>query len=747
MGALVFKPMASALVPLICFALSCLPAMASSSARDAVLFVDVNHSPHEITAAREAARKSGREFVLYPPDDGRSRQAFDRQKQELRRITIAASRRGCDSLNPPRECAPLNAQRAAIVDRLDEARAKLAVSKEGLHSFIAQQVAENRVFSTMVVSGHDGTGKFSGEFGEIGDVDLADILDDHPSLKEGLRALHLWGCYTTSPGSLMLNWKRHFPNVLAISGYDLKAPLNNAPSGWTYLSGIIEREPRLFEMRDANALRRLLREIPGATNMHAAVMACGLFANNNEAYSIADMVQRCQGFKTTLEQREPRIRCFERGEAACSNLPEPPGRGEIREFYNFLQNASACSTFLPDETIFQRFDRDRILRLIFGKVVQGNFAQQYATELRESNTFLRELGADAGLRLDNLASLSRRDLIRTIEDLGNFVNDGLRAYGTDPRTVQADMNMGRLVALRKLHRSLLGHLVNFDPHCVPMTWLDPNSRNPSDCLDREEIGQRSLAKFANRLAENPRLQGQIAIRGFFASTLDASKEDDENAPPLVRESRSSYLRAELNRLDRYIWDAQGDRRLTPERARQLDLAVERAQSGFNQATNSPSTAVLPSESLDWPLLQAGAEADLVEAKEQLNALRERIVREQGQTNRGIYDLIIKEDEERIKIGEARLRLTNVMIQTDASSEDVTGARAEFRRLLVEQQTATITRTIREYSERINDNGVSASERTRVGELIRKQEERLRSLEDQAQQEALVENALRPKDSR
>ncbi len=83
-----------------------------------------------------------------------------------------------------------------------------------------------------------------------------DAFAEYPELKENIRSLHLWGCYTTTIGSIEINWKKAFPNVALLTGYDGIAPANDKPANWALLEDVLAKEKQLIEAGDTKKLKR-----------------------------------------------------------------------------------------------------------------------------------------------------------------------------------------------------------------------------------------------------------------------------------------------------------------------------------------------------------------------------------------------------------------------------------------------------------------------------------------------------------
>ena len=348
-------------------------AVKAHSADSFVLFVDMKNSTQEVKAAREAAEKSGRKLVVVPDLPAKDRKQLIRLTEQVREAK-KQFKKACSGDKVDKAVCD---EKSKIYDDLDDKKTQLAdgfkLTREKLAAFLAAN--KEKEFSSVVISGHDGTGSFSGEFGRLSDQAIAEELGKYPAQRDSIRALHLWGCYTTSPGSLLLNWKKHFPNTSLITGYEGRAPLGDKPAGWHYLKGVLAQEPELVRAGDSAKLQKLLKKIPGAINTHSGIYACGEYATIKDHYNINDLQHRCEDVKPQIQEKGPEYECFlKASEEKCANPPDDVGRGPVRQFYELLHKASACGEIMKDG-IFRAYSRDAAIRLVFSREVQKNFGR------------------------------------------------------------------------------------------------------------------------------------------------------------------------------------------------------------------------------------------------------------------------------------------------------------------------------------------------------------------------------------
>jgi hypothetical protein len=504
-----------------------------------ILFLDMNNSSKEVAAAQESALKSKRKLIVFPKNSPEAIKALQQAKDEY--VALGKNYEATCAEQKSIDCRKLTEEMTKKSAEITAAQTKMELNINELKAFLSDREGKKQPITSIVISGHDGTGTFSGSFGQIGDAELAGLFDQYPLLRENVRSLHLWGCYTTSPGSLMLNWKRHFPNTALISGYEGRAPLNDKPAGWQYLKGVLAAEPALLEITDHKKLKKALRKLPGALLTHAAISVCDSYASNKESYSFAEMSDLCVQLKDQLMKTSSSFDCYYKAtKEECADPPTNTSSGPVREFYEILQKSSACSE-ISNDSIFRTYSRDQAIRLVFSKEVQKNFSRIYQAELADADQLLSELGAPSGLTFSGLEKLSRKDLLKKIQELQNFLQAKMPDATLDPKSLEFGETEAKLHSLAKLHSVLSSTMVNLD-NCVPFEWVEPNENTPSSCVDKKQIG---LAGVATALADP--VKGKSFILQQTAEKLEKQIDEIENSdkPLASMEERIDFLRAKI----------------------------------------------------------------------------------------------------------------------------------------------------------------------------------------------------------
>ncbi len=461
-----------------------------SEARADVLFIDVNNSPKEIEAAKKAAEKSGRKLVVVPDVDPETRAKIGALQLETEKIQDQKIRVCTKSGRNTPDCLKITEKFNNIRDQLEVLQGENRISSSLIEEEISKRAKENKPFSTIIISGHDGTGEFSGTFGEITDQEISTLVAKYPTQANSLRSLHLWGCYTTSPGSLLNNWLHYFPHLSLVSGYDDQAPLNDKPYGWKYLAGVLEKEDELMQATDAKKLQKLLKKIPGASQTHAAIYACGSYASNGDYYELADLALKCDNFISEVKRLADPYLCFKSAkETGCENPPDQTSQGPVREFYEALHKADACRNLEIGDWDNMDYNRDEVLRLIFYKEVKANFARIYGSQLEEMDKYMEKMGVDPKARFKNVGEMSRKEMMEAMEALGKYLQTKTgREFALDERNKAGQIKSNpkdispEIQPLVALHRSISRTLVNLNSFCVPFNWIEKNATDKTRCV-------------------------------------------------------------------------------------------------------------------------------------------------------------------------------------------------------------------------------------------------------------------------
>ncbi len=469
----------------------------SATARADVLFLDLNNNPMEIEAARSAISRRNRaenlqeQLIVYPPEmPANVRSNLNR----LNRERDAATQRPnfCDT----RDCQQqANQILSNLYSEIEGISGPYTYNEEKFRELLASQVSAGRTFSSVIASGHDGTGNISGTRGTISDTTLAASLGAFPTLANSIRTLHLWGCYTTAPGSLLTNWKKHFPNIALITGFQGLAPLGHRPAGHEYLRGVLERENEMLASTDAIKLQRLLN---GISSVHLlddpAINRCDQLIQTDSTVNLREMLHSCESKKTEFEERKKVFDCYFRAtEEGCENPPSNTSASDLRSFYRYLYDSiGACSVLPGFDEMSRTANTEQTLRLIFFREVTKNFQRLFGSTLAEVDLELEKLGAPPVLRFSGLQDLSRQDLLQRLDMLTTFIEKSLMLTLRTRRSPQNTLRQASLYMLRDFHTTLVDTLMNLRSDCVPFEWIEPNASVTGSCVNTKNLGAQGV---------------------------------------------------------------------------------------------------------------------------------------------------------------------------------------------------------------------------------------------------------------
>lgn len=473
-----------------------------------ILFLDMNNSPKEVEAAQRAAKKRGERLVVIPTMSQESRKRYAEAESNIRRLSNEFESNNCFSGTAGGNCAQIISERRLAYDELKKHSPN--ANSETIKAALLELKKEGSVPSSVIISGHDGSGSFSGVFGNTSAEELGKVFDEL-GMNESVRSIHLWGCYTTTLGSIELYWKKNFPHLALLTGYNGLAPLNDKPAGWNYLEGVLSKEKDLIEAGDLKKLQKLFKSIPNVGMVHAAICADELYVSNTEATTVDAAFNVCEQNITELEAEYETYLCYaQASNPECADVPKETGSGPLRAYYNKLHDSRHCSELEQFRSRLKKLPSpDQLIRLIHTRRVKGNFLEAYGKEVVETNEILRELGAPESLTFQDMKQMTRGELIARLGELKKFIDERAVGQSQDPFTVTEED--AKLEALRGFWEAANTTIVEADPRCVPFSWVEPNSHEPS-CIRKEELGRKqvesSLSNPNDIIARRLKTQGE-----------------------------------------------------------------------------------------------------------------------------------------------------------------------------------------------------------------------------------------------
>lgn len=469
----------------------------SLQAKADFLFINLNDAAEEIKYAQKALANINKihaqkgepleELVVVPeplpPAEARKLNDLNFRLYKLNK-TLQSE---CKITQAP-SCQELESMQNKLEQEKKSFLEKTKFNAEVLQKALAKQQEKKRDFRSLIISGHDGTGTFSGVNGNISDAKLGEIFLSYPLLSANLTTIYAWGCYTANPGAIDGMWKKNFPNLLAVFGYDYKGAKKDAKAGLNYLQNMMEKEEKAYRAKNAKELQDLLKTIKGYQLVKPAISVCDMYATPTEASTLTEIKKDCASKMSELKKIKTVFDCYARAkDENCYNPPENTSVSKLREYYELLQSAQICEQVAEYEAEFRSLSKDQTIRLIFYRNIVANLQNNYQKEFLEVDKTLEQLGASSALRFGSVKDLSRHDLMMRVELLNDFLI-GQEHIEDKPLIERAQLSM-----LFNFRSAIISTAVNLGL-CVPFNWVEPNAIEESHCLNNSRFGDENVQK-------------------------------------------------------------------------------------------------------------------------------------------------------------------------------------------------------------------------------------------------------------
>lgn len=501
--------------------------MTSLTAKADILFFDFNGAPEEKAAAERAANARGEKMIVIPNTSTAEMNKFNASSSELSKVYWTLQSTGCFNEKPPSACEGIRQKHNDLEAKIIAHQKKYNIDSDSVQKVVNDLAKNGTQVSSIVISGHDGNGDFGGTYGMMSSLEFAKMAQDNPKVFENMRGLMLWGCYTATPGEVELNWKKAFPNVELIAGYDGRAPLANSPSSSKYLEDVLKKEKTLAKIKDRSELEKQFKGLQDISNVHGALCAGDLYASRKGVLDMVILKEMCKSMP--LEKWNERVSCYKTGQMGCEDVPKDTSHGELRQIYNEVQAHTHCNEFAGNSGR-QTPNADEIIRLIYFGNVKDNLNKNHRDEIASLNEILSKLGASNGLSLKDLDKLSRADLIKSLQNIDNFLTE--RSKAIDPLQ---DPHLAELLAAKSLTNGIALTLSDIQPRCSPFRWVEPNEGGKSDCINlaSPSASQRRAEKYRteslrSRVSEkvNDVLAADEDMKSFKAALLTDADADN-----------------------------------------------------------------------------------------------------------------------------------------------------------------------------------------------------------------------------
>lgn len=460
--------------------------LASPAANADIIFLDLNNAGEEIAAVERAAaarRPPERVRVIPTVDparrraqDAASRKADDAAAKLQKECPPNSTNPNCGRLREEWNRASEELRQATAANRLDGAKIKEELRKlerEGIKA------------SSVVVSGHDGNGKFSGVYGAVTSDALNEAFSAAPNMTRDVKSVLLWGCYTTTLGSLDGHWRNVFPNVGIFAGFDGRGPNKYRPANHTYLEDFLKIDQALLNAGSQDEMKGMIRRIRGFSDTAASICIKDLIAtpagNGNVEIRNLSQLRRDCALDNETRSLLAEYRCYlEAREDRCKNPPIDVGASNpLRKLFGKLDSKPQCRAYWSSINA-EVPELQNVQMLLFYNQVKLNLTSLHGADLAKIDKALRDVGAPAGLKVSDLDHLSRADMIKRLAAIETFLDRADFQVLDHPLAVEIDYLRGAVLELGEVMSSL---------QKTPNGWYDP-SPTPSTFLQNAVAPER-----------------------------------------------------------------------------------------------------------------------------------------------------------------------------------------------------------------------------------------------------------------
>lgn len=346
-----------------------------------VLFIDTNNSELEIATAQKAACERGEQLRVVPDN-------YKEYKQLIQESNKAKSSfKSCEQQK--NDCDALKAKSVESYKALMDFNNKFAKTEVATREALVAIQKDKAKVTSVIISGHDGGGKFSGSKGAVDKKDLQNLFDEFPDTNN-IRSLLLLGCYTGTQKEVM-DWKGIFPHVSLIAGYDASAPLAIQPAGQKFLSDLLLKEKALLSQADKKKLENYTKKnLDVMANLNAAIYVVCEEDKNGYYYSSRF---RDEGLRkldmSSCEDVKKLKSIYAKAAPYLSGELEPPKdtvKGALRMIYNEARAYEHCFEYknIP-------LNVSNLFNLLFHEDVKKSFAHLYGKDLEEAEKIIAKI--------------------------------------------------------------------------------------------------------------------------------------------------------------------------------------------------------------------------------------------------------------------------------------------------------------------------------------------------------------------
>ena len=457
-----------------------------------ILFLRFNpHAEQELAAAQKAAAITKEKVIVWPEVSLTDQTVLTSLTQ---RMDAVEAQRNATSDTAAR--ARLGAEYATLRAEVDASKKQVGADGKSLSTYLDTLSKQKVNLSRLVVSGHDGNADFFGAYGHISAKGLTDAFASHPDVSKNLRSVLLAGCYSNTPGSLEATWQEPIPSVEIVGGYDGSAPKVDKLAGHQYIYNFLTGDQKLAAAKTATEAKQMsTRIIPPELTSNASICLRGARFVKRNSYSDQNaLFKQCEALEQPLRAGEALLECYRQAvDPKCANPPDNPHASPLRDYYELMTKAQPCTRERQFRGRFSTtMSPESLIRLIYFKNTLKNYAAINQGELNESSDILKRAGLAPELadKMKHLEKLSRGEVLALAKALRDM-NLNITGLGDDDPRVNARL------AAESIREHFRSHLVELNQTCVPFSWVDDHSSEPSGC-EKGQIGSSVFAALGTK---------------------------------------------------------------------------------------------------------------------------------------------------------------------------------------------------------------------------------------------------------
>lgn len=355
------------------------------------------------------------------------------------------------------------------------------ITADNLKTILERHERQGTDVSSIVFSGHDGSGNFFGDWGDIYPEDVRDAVKNCPRISKNVHSLVLRGCYSATKGQVMESstWREAFPNLNYIFGFDGAAPSSERPHSKNFVEGVLKLEHQYNNLNSAKQLRSLMLGIQlfnqtGGAAWHQA--SCGdeyYYSNyhptaNGEVLASGSEVRACNSEQTQSRRNTyyALIDKYLAGSKAGYKLPPTAHQGtELRAAYSFIQSHQHCVRLNAWQSA-SKYAPERVLNLIYFDYIRDNFmANQDFSSFLDGVATVKNQSSLTVRQPSDFKTASRKEWADFQSDVNRIItsNYGTHLRQSNPQLYNKIYNTNRLIK---------NAIVELDNRIIPNEWID-----------------------------------------------------------------------------------------------------------------------------------------------------------------------------------------------------------------------------------------------------------------------------------